>query len=220
MQSQGSCVDCIAGYVPGNATTCAACPPGYYSSSGDTTCTPCPAGTYAPAEGSSVCVTCGGNEWSDAGEASCQPCAPVGMLCVKGVRTFLPNYWRGYSDWNVSKVSSTTVFLPCDPNACNTSSNGDVSCIGHHTGPLCSLCADGFASNPSGGCFSCPSRGAATAVLVLVATVASSSVLLLVVKSSTAPPSRKAKPLLIFKIFVNYIQVGPRPPWLLLLRQW
>ncbi len=46
--------------------------------------------------------------------------------------------------------------LQCELYACNTSSAGVVGCQPHHSGPLCSVCDEGFSRGGDGACTKCP----------------------------------------------------------------
>ena len=126
------------------------------------------------------------------------------MMCEQGLRTFLPDYWRGYNDWNVSVVTSATTFHTCADSSCNTSATGEVSCTAYHTGPLCSLCVEGYATTPSGGCIVCPSKAYSALIMALVLVVLCAMVTFLVARSAT----KRARPVLVLKIFINYVQVS------------
>lgn len=119
---------------------------------------------------------------------------------------FLQDYWRGYDDWNVSSVSKVTVFHACNAGACNTSLDGVVGCASLHTGPICSQCVTGYATTPSGGCTPCPAPKVSKFVAAIVIISLVSGLAGLILKAARNV-TKKSRPVLLFKIFMNYLQV-------------
>ena len=204
----GECEACPPGHSSAvNSTFCYLCGAGTYAASGDAACTPCPEGSYSSFNGSSACVVCGSNEWSSEGAFECEECPAEGVTCVKGIRVFLTGFWRSESDWNVSVVTKATVFHACGSGACNTSENGDASCAPLHTGPLCAQCVEGYATTPSGGCTPCPAPRLSKLMASLVIISIMSGLAGLIAKAARNV-SKKSRPVLLFKIFINYIQAS------------
>mmetsp|Transcript_43092 Transcript_43092/g.55360 ORF Transcript_43092/g.55360 Transcript_43092/m.55360 type:complete len:756 (-) Transcript_43092:2863-5130(-) len=83
-----SCVACDAGKSTvgiGNATTCADCGLGYYSTTRSSECSKCPEGTYVDTPGSPTCVACAAGQYGDVqGGSSCSVCAPGKSIGVTG----------------------------------------------------------------------------------------------------------------------------------------
>jgi hypothetical protein len=165
-QSCESCPDGLVTTSPGQST-CISCPP-RYAWVNSSLCSVCPPNSITSPRSAAACACVGGYFDSLFGEIpaspSCDPC-PIGGVCISGYLGAAEGYWRVSNvsanlykcrvgnceqeivDGPLSVENSNAVAEEGrDPNARN--------CVFGNTGPLCALCAPGFALQ-SGRCGPC-----------------------------------------------------------------
>ncbi|GMH50627.1 hypothetical protein TL16_g00828 [Triparma laevis f. inornata] len=163
-------------YTSTDQTECLLCPAGRISGVSASSCTVCEEGKYAENEGNTECKFCDDDEMLvgsttlQNGTTSANGCiCPTGEYvqfsentCQKepeGVETTIDamtvktlNVKEGYWRTNASSFE----VLPClSPEHCLGGPNPAYQCKEGHTGPLCAVCQDGFASTGSGMFFKC-----------------------------------------------------------------
>ncbi|GMI09257.1 hypothetical protein TrLO_g2039 [Triparma laevis f. longispina] len=172
-----TCYTCAPGkYTSTDQTECLLCPAGRISGVSVSSCTVCEEGKYAENEGNTECKFCDDDEMLvgsttlQNGTTSANGCiCPTGEYvqfsentCQKepeGVETTIDamtvktlNVKEGYWRTNASSFE----VLPClSPEHCLGGPNPAYQCKEGHTGPLCAVCQDGFASTGSGMFFKC-----------------------------------------------------------------
>eukprot|EP00475_Leptophrys_vorax_P037753 TRINITY_DN6552_c0_g3_i4.p1 TRINITY_DN6552_c0_g3~~TRINITY_DN6552_c0_g3_i4.p1 ORF type:complete len:862 (+),score=147.26 TRINITY_DN6552_c0_g3_i4:88-2586(+) len=184
-----ACIDCPKGKYQDlvRQSICKNCPAGYYSGPASETCSFCGVGRVAPNAGSEDCYACPSNAEANDIRTICQ--CPVGyysnrtrqtdnfFTCVKcptgascvvsGVTwesmTTATGYWRSSTDSNV--------FYRCQFLAlCEGGRNS--TCASHRTGPVCSLCEEGYETFGSS-CRACGNQTVSKAVFVIMIIVIS-----------------------------------------------
>jgi len=150
-------------------TQCMSCPKGKSSPSqgAPSHCEGCQEGSYAPGEGYAMCVICPPFQTSRADQSGCMTTsgyyrddsAEMSVQVPTGVSTdtpgmdlqtlnLLPGFWR-------TTLNSTRI-LPCvNPRHCKGGANITDLCSEGYTGPLCAVCASGYAATGSGKSLEC-----------------------------------------------------------------
>ena len=165
------CSPCPAGSMEDDGgTRCVLCGPGRYAGSeGSAECAECGENRVAPLEGSMLCEACNSNmepnaegtvcvcsvNFYDSGDGECVPC-PKGATCPTvgtTVETIVMDagFWRERED-------SLDLRLCNEAHACRGGTlrnSSDELCRVGHMGPLCHVCAPGFAKT-KGLCAPCP----------------------------------------------------------------
>ena len=208
--SNVECKLCDLGFVNNDPLqrTCTKCTPGTIAGQrGMATCQVCPQGFFASAHGLDTCTLCPPNTFSTEGSAECLECPgdgddSSGVDCNGGSVIFSPGFWRPAEQVSTG-VDPTSVFHKCPDGACITNeTSGEVECAPGHTGPLCSLCQQGWALAGET-CTQCWSQGlswSATALAVAVIV----SALVVMVKRQTG---RRNEIMAIGRILLNWVQL-------------
>jgi hypothetical protein len=159
------CVDCICPYgsrCGGDGHyDCVKCEAGKYTNAiGLDVCDECPVSTfYSPDEGVSEGA-------ASATEAGCMACSE-GMDCTVSGQTLhelglLDNYWR------ISNISTNIRECPVGSGCTgNSSIAGGSMCAEGYQGPLCSVCADGFAKSVTLSCTECSASDFASPFVIV-----------------------------------------------------
>jgi hypothetical protein len=186
-----TCLTCNPGkYTNKEQTACLLCPAGKISGVAASSCDVCEKNKYAEGEGNTECqfcddedmligsitlkngttsasgCICPAGEYVDFGENLCGK-VPEGVnenveaMTVKNLQVE-KGYWRTNS-------SSSEVLQCLAPEHCVGGSDPDTQCNEGHTGPLCAVCEDGYASTGSGlflKCSTCDGGDANTTIAV------------------------------------------------------
>jgi predicted outer membrane repeat protein len=193
--SAAACVPCPFGQVA-TATDCIACTPRTVWVNSSSPCVPCPDNAVSSPNTPAVCACAPGFYDSlfgaSATSPACEPCPPGGV-CTSGFLAASAGWWRESTRSAVvykcleGNCLQENVTGPLTPLAADTEfgvvrafSNvtAPTNCVPGNTGPLCSLCLDGYALQ-SGQCLPCPphaafdvwSPGAKTALVVVTTCV-------------------------------------------------
>ncbi|KAK3239062.1 hypothetical protein CYMTET_50981, partial [Cymbomonas tetramitiformis] len=124
---------------------CQPCTPGYFHDISNDICEPCEAGSVTANHGSSDCLLCLDlrDAYQDqAGQTECHLC-PDGAECPSGVSAVgTEGYWRDsiHRDKLLSCLSDGACLGENDPYE-------GPGCREGHTGPICGVCADGYAKD-------------------------------------------------------------------------
>ncbi|GMH90310.1 hypothetical protein TrST_g1356, partial [Triparma strigata] len=186
-----TCFTCTPGkFTNDDQTECLFCPVGKISGVAASSCSVCEEGKYAEGEGNTECQFCDNDEMLIGsitlhnGTTSASGCiCPAGEYvhfnkntCQNvpdGVETSIqamttktlnvkPGYWRANA--------SSSEILPClSPEHCLGGPDPAAQCKEGHSGPLCAVCADGYASTGSGmflKCSLCEGGDASTTIAV------------------------------------------------------
>lgn len=194
------------------------CGPGFRDTGA--ACIPCADGSYQPGTGQGACLPCdstentGGSQGSTSAAAcqckdgrfrpdelasSCDLCA-AGMICENGTVAAAPGYWRP------SNASLFVIECPGGDVGCAGGAGaGDASCRKGHEGPLCSVCADGFAEIGNT-CVKCGSE-AVSGLVVAASVVGACAVACVVIRSNVNPNQTTVNFGVIIKIAMNYFQM-------------
>ena len=162
-----SCVACAHGTVAptSSSTTCAVCPARTVWLNASVPCLPCPnnAGTNPNDPAQCACMSGFYDVLFGASRDSpeCAPC-PLGGVCTTGFVAAEVDWWREnttsdtFYKCKVERCLAENVTGPLsvDYDSNRNYSTQPVNCIPGHTGPLCSLCLDGYAFQ-SGVCLPC-----------------------------------------------------------------
>ncbi|GMH62118.1 hypothetical protein TrLO_g3231 [Triparma laevis f. longispina] len=190
-----TCYTCKPGkFTNHNQTKCLLCPAGKISGVAASKCVACEIGKYAEGEGNPGCNFCDDDEALKGsitlqnGTISASGCiCPAGEYvnfgngdnaCKRvpeGVKTNVEamtvvnlNVSKGF--WRTDNSSSKV--LPClSPDHCLGGSNPEDQCKEGHTGPLCAICNDGYASTGSGmflKCSNCEEGDPVTTIIFVV----------------------------------------------------
>ncbi|GMI13746.1 hypothetical protein TrLO_g2474, partial [Triparma laevis f. longispina] len=184
-----TCFTCTPGkFTSTDQTECLLCPAGKISGVAASTCSVCEKGKYAEGTGNTECKFCDDDEMllgsislqngttSASGcicpageyvhfkENTCQN-VPDGVettvqaMTVKSLEV-MPGYWR-------TNASSSEI-LPClSPEHCLGGPDPATQCKEGHAGPLCAVCADGYASTGSGMFLKCSTCEGGDAVMTI-----------------------------------------------------
>ncbi|GMH68263.1 hypothetical protein TrST_g5438 [Triparma strigata] len=185
--SEDICVDCDAGTFSEQGRSsdgsCEKCVIGKAASAGF--CEDCPLGSYAPGEGFAVCLPCPPNQFPKEDQTGCEVITgyytdgvegqsipiPTGVSETATGMTLealeiLPGYWR---------TSSTSKEILACLNSIHCKWGVDTTdlCAEGYTGPLCAVCASGFAAVGVGESLTCNvcNTGSEAAVSIAVAIV-------------------------------------------------
>lgn len=100
---------------------------------------------YQPTSSGDDCALCPEGHYSDRGLEDCTECPSVGVECVEGGLSILPNYWVP-PDVNGDIENSTVLYKCYNNEACTTNQTArTVQCSEGYTGVLCGVCAEGYA---------------------------------------------------------------------------
>jgi len=183
------CRSCDPGYYSDTPklSVCKICFPGRYSAAGALECTRCDLRGAAPDPGMETCLPCPDGAYSSDDRTkcicskglygatvnvsgiqtlSCLPC-PRGALCDRAGLTVetmqsVEGYWRSGNQ----SLEYQRCLLPTH------CASGTAACVGHRTGPICSLCETGYRSQTATGeCQLCPTRSVGMAVSVVLCIV-------------------------------------------------
>jgi hypothetical protein len=219
----GSCGALKPNSVPAGAQC--VCPVGFQDAG--YACLPCPLGTYQPAAGQQACIPCDsatqttlgvgntdaaacvctdGYYLSPSAPEGCLAC-PAGLACVNQAISTLPGYWR--------PSSRSLVATQCDgfpgssAAACPGGSANMVACAAGYTGPVCTVCADGY-GRLGGACVRCSGKGPDVVVLVvllLAACVALYILIRMTTEHSAQLGVAGGSVTTVAKIFFSYAQI-------------
>jgi len=154
-----------------------------------------------------TCVTCGGGTFSLGGKgARCIGCPPVGAVCIAGIITLLPHYFRPPSQAGMP-LGPTTELHPCyNAEACTLAYSGAnagsaiYGCAYGYTGPLCGVCDASVNYGRFGeACTECWNAGASWLFLLAVV------VIILTVQTRTAL-RKEADAAIVLRITLGYLQ--------------
>ena len=161
--SASACLTCDAGkYCEEGATTMLSCPKGTYSNFGANMCSDCAPSTIAPVTSSMACSACDLYQVAsdDRTECVCQQGYYVGQeanqalpvpdgvsLSTPGMTletlNILPGFWR-------TSPNSTEVLACLNADHCQGGNKTTDFCSDGNSGPLCAVCASGYAATGSG----------------------------------------------------------------------
>jgi len=178
-------LDCHAGTFSDQerSSSCKQCIPGKYSNTGAVSCIECPSNTAAPFSGTVSCIRCSASSFSSTdrltcicnvglyaananastSEILCLPC-PRGADCSESGLTIaklnsIDGWWRADN----SSLNFYRCLLPahCAP--------GTATCREYRTGPICSVCVDGYRSQSgTSRCQKCPTASTSTVTTIFL----------------------------------------------------
>jgi len=186
--SNGSqpCMECEAGRYSDQvaSSTCMECGAGKYSNANAQVCIPCAQRTANPFGGSSACYACSEHATSsedrlacicqagyyasppndDTGRVECLAC-PRGSICNAPGQTIAS--LRSVDGWWRESNASLSFYRCLLPAHCG--SDIEEPCKAYRTGPLCSLCIEGYRSQSGiSRCQKCPERSTSLVTTILL----------------------------------------------------
>ncbi|GMI00735.1 hypothetical protein TrVE_jg11097 [Triparma verrucosa] len=223
--SDGSseCITCQAGkYCGEGATEMLTCPKGKYSNFGASSCTKCGPSTIAPETSTMACSACDSYQVAsdERTECVCQQGYYVGEDANKALPVpdgvspntagmtietldILPGFWR-------TSNGSTEVLSCLNEEHCKGGNNTADLCSEGYTGPLCAVCASGFAATGNGEllvCNECTGASIFTVLGVLaVVFVLITAILIIFLKgtSERIPPPFKTRSSSVSEKYENF----------------
>lgn len=213
----GACDTLKPNSVPQDARC--VCTPGFSDMGGF--CQACRDGTYQSLYDQQSCIPCDGTEdtqgatgqlsrtacvckdnmyRSSTDETACVAC-PVGFSCKQneGV-TVLSGFWLAKSN-----TTLTTRCLLGSTQCRGGAGSGDALCAKGYTGPLCSVCADGY--GPLGGeCLACPVDGLNSFIVFLLISV-SAILFYFLVRATTRLEQKGDLAGVTIKVTFSYLQL-------------
>ena len=218
------CSACPAGTTSNaEGTVCRACPPGSYTDTeGSPGCFACPENRVSAKRGSVMCEPCNTNMQPNAAATACvctknvlsrnggcEPC-PGGATCNRPnttVRTIslLPGFWR--EDPDSLDIRRCNEYHAC-AGGMVVNASSDSLCRQGHTGPLCHVCAPGFAKT-KGLCAVCPKNQRGVNVFVTALAPLTAAVLLFGLIKTANPKDGEQRDAFsgISKIAASFAQV-------------
>ena len=179
------CLTCAAGkYCPAKATAESSCESGTFSNLGAGTCTQCGPASIAPETSSPSCLSCNANLVANENNTECvsqpgfykSPTADEAISVPEGVSansSAMTLYTLELLEGYYRTTSNSTQILPCLNEAhCAGGSDPSSYCADGHEGPLCAVCASGFAAIGAGEAMACYECTANTSAFVIIGIVA------------------------------------------------